>query len=66
MARIDDYGLRGLVGGTDPLNLRQQQDRFERTQRAMADWRAQGGQGTLGDFYEWLFQGPAPMPGKHG
>ena len=64
MARVDDYGLRGLVGGNAPLGRAQDKGRFERTQQAMADWRAQGGQGTLGDFYEWLFQGPVPMPGN--
>ena len=54
MSRLDEYGLRGLVGGTDSLDSGEHKERFERTQKAMADWRAQGGQGTLGDFYEWL------------
>ena len=41
MAKIDDYGLRELIG-SDTINHEQQRLRFERTQKA------------LGDFYAWL------------
>lgn len=53
MARIDDYGLRGCIGHGS-IDREMQAVRFERTQKAMADWRAEGGKGALGDFYAWL------------
>lgn len=57
MSKVDDYGLRGLVGDSaKALSAAESKDRFEKTQKALADWRAKGGEGTLGDFYDWLLQ----------
>lgn len=62
MAKADDYGLREFIG-KETLTHQEQQTRFERTQKAMSDWRESGGQGALGDFYEWLGIGNAePEP----
>lgn len=62
MSRLDDYGLRGLVLAGRMNSPHEDRLRFERTQAAMADYRAEGRVlSGLGDFYLWLQEdGPSP------
>ena len=55
MARVDDFGLRRYIGASS-LNREEQKRRFARTQEALTAWQKEGGCGTLGDFYAWLFE----------
>ncbi len=62
MARIDDYGLRGLVLAGESNSPVDDRLRWERTQVALADFRREkGGHGDLGEFYRWLTEDGAPV-----
>lgn len=57
MARIDDYGLRGLCG--DPNHMlkgNESQIRFERFTKAYKDFQELYNNNDLGAFYDWLFE----------
>lgn len=57
MARIDDYGLRGLCG--DPSHMlkgNESQIRFERFTKAYKDFQELYNNNDLGAFYDWLFE----------
>lgn len=60
MKRIDHYGLSGLCLGSGVINTKQDKERFEKTQVALADFKAQGNKGSLGEFYEWLQEDMSP------
>lgn len=62
MARLDDYGLRGLCGVPGKkIKDSESKLRFERTQKALEDWRDGENKNNLNEFYEWLFEGTNPV-----
>ena len=57
MARIDDYGLRGLCGDRETmLKGDQSKIRYERFTKAYRDFQEQFNNNDLGAFYRWLFE----------
>ena len=54
MKRIDHYGLTGLCCDKGVISSQQDKERFEKTQIALKDFKAQGNKGSLGEFYAWL------------
>lgn len=61
MARLDDYGLRGLCGVSGTLLKGDEvKIRYERTKVAIADWKKESNSNNLGDFYQRLFEGTSP------
>lgn len=57
MARIDDYGLRGLCGEPNQvLKGNESQIRFERFTKAYKDFQGMYNNNDLGAFYDWLFE----------
>ena len=54
MKNIEFYGLQGLCCGNGTLTRQQDQERFEKTQKAMAEFRRIKDSSHLGDFYKWL------------
>lgn len=57
MARIDDYGLRGLCGNPEnTLKGDENKIRFERFSKAYKDFQDQFDNNDLGAFYDWLFE----------
>lgn len=65
MARLDDYGLRGLCGiPGKKIKDSESKIRFVRTQKALEDWREGDNKNNLAEFYEWLFEGTNPADPK--
>lgn len=61
MARLDDYCLRGLCGIPDKkIKDSESKIRYERTQKALKDWRNGENKNDLAEFYGWLFEGTNP------
>lgn len=55
MARLDDYGLRGLVMENATLTSSQDKLRWERTQVALVDFRKETKHpNDIAEFYKWL------------
>lgn len=58
MARLDDYGLAGLVLTDGTNTSAEDKRRWELTQSAIADYKSQTGKPLdLGEFYKWLRMG---------
>lgn len=55
MARLDDFGLRGLVMESAMLSSAQHKERWRRTQVALAAFRKETKHpNDIAEFYKWL------------